>query len=135
MHLKTINMLDHSTCATDVQSEGHTLRRDSYIVFHFVLLFISLSVHFFLPFHIPSYFISPTTCFQEPSFLFLPCSIFVLSFLLCLFICLFYSIFLPVLLLRTSLFSWGNSFVSSPKPSIPAMLSTKILVLWVVFRA
>ena len=46
VHLKTINMLDHPTSANDVQAEGHTLHRDSYIVFLFVLLFLSLSISF-----------------------------------------------------------------------------------------
>ena len=134
MHRKTINMLDYSTCATDVQAEGHKLHRDSYIVSLFVLLFLSLyflsSFPYAFLFHLSNYLFSK----KPPSFL-IPCSLFFSSFpssfvfyLLLLFHSFARSTFTYFPLFR------GKSFVSSPKLSIPAMLSTQTLVLPVVFR-
>ena len=125
VHLKTINVLNHATRATDVQAEGHMPHRDSYIVFLFDLLFLSLNVHFFLPFHIPSYFISLTTSSQRtllPFFchaLFFSC--FPSSFG-------FYLLILFHSFARSPVTNYppfrGKSFFSSPKRSIPARLST-----------
>lgn len=75
-----------------------------------VLLFLSLSAHFFLPFHIPSCFIALTTYFQRDILPFFCHALFFFRpFLPPLsFICLFCSILLPVLPLLTSLFSGAS---------------------------
>jgi ABC-type multidrug transport system fused ATPase/permease subunit len=83
-----------------------------YIVFLFVLLFLSLSVHFFRPFHISSYFISLTSPFKEPPPFFCHALFFVLSFLLCLLFAYFVPFFARSTFTDFPLFR-GKSFVSS----------------------
>ena len=129
VQLKTINMLEYATCHTDVQVEGHTLRRDSYIVSFFVLLILSLSIHFFFFFSFPYSFLFHLSNYvfsKNPSSFFLPCSFFFFpsSFI-------FYLLILFHSFARSTFTNFADfrskSFVSSPKPSVPAMLS-------VVFR-
>ena len=135
VQLKLINILDHSICAKDVQAEGHMVHRISHIVSLFLLLFLSMSVHFFLPFRIPSYFISLTTFFQRTYFhffsFFLSCS-FSSSFRLRLFLLILFHYFACSSFTNFTLFR-GIRFVSSPKLSRLAVWSTQTLVQCVLF--